>query len=80
MINESKPTSSMTNISRVSFGETWDNNLQTWNEDTTTWNASGSLMTNELISTNFFFSIRRTPFLETAPFTVGGGMTNQSKP
>lgn len=46
MINETKPTTSITNSAKVSFGETWDNNLETWDEDTQSWDRSGSLFTN----------------------------------
>lgn len=46
MINQSKPTPSLTNSTKVSFGETWATILTTWSSETRTWLATGSLLVN----------------------------------
>jgi len=44
--NESKPSSSYTNMTRINIGEVWDSNLNTWNAETRTWNDMASLINN----------------------------------
>ncbi len=46
MINTAKPTTSITNISKIDYQETWDSNTSTWNTETRTWNDTASKMTN----------------------------------
>lgn len=46
LINQSKPTTSLTNSSKVSFGETWASITTTWATETRTWAALVSLFTN----------------------------------
>ena len=46
MINTTKPSTSLTNASKVSFGETWATIPSTWLSETRTWLATGSLFTN----------------------------------
>ena len=44
--NETKPTTSLTNSSKVSHQETWDSNTTTWNTEVRTWNDTGSKINN----------------------------------
>lgn len=44
--NTAKPTTSVTNIARVSFEQTWDNNTTTWDTEVRTWDDMGSLLDN----------------------------------
>lgn len=44
--NQSKPTTSLANTTRVSIGETWDSIPTTWNTETRTWDDCISLIDN----------------------------------
>lgn len=44
--NVSKPSTTMTNITRVTSYETWDSNTTTWNTETRTWDEMASTMGN----------------------------------
>lgn len=44
--NISKPTTSVTNSSKVLNYETWDSNTSTWNTETRTWEQMGTIFTN----------------------------------
>lgn len=46
MINTSKPVTSLTNITKVSFGETWGTILTTWTAEARTWLETISNMDN----------------------------------
>ena len=47
MINDSKPTSSIIDSSKVSISETWNTILTTWNSETRTWNDLFSLIVSD---------------------------------
>lgn len=44
--NVTKPTTSLTNTTKVSIGETWASILTTWATDTRTWDDCVSLIDN----------------------------------
>lgn len=44
--NITKPTTSLTNITRVAFAELWSSITTTWAAETRTWITAGSLLTN----------------------------------
>jgi hypothetical protein len=46
LTNQSKPSTSISNATKVLGGETWDSNPNTWNVETRTWDESGTLWTN----------------------------------
>lgn len=46
MTNDSKPTTTLTNSSKVSFGETWGAIQTTWASETRTWADCISLIDN----------------------------------
>lgn len=46
IINTSKPTSSISNSSRVVSYETWDSNTTTWNTEVRTWDEMAAIMDN----------------------------------
>lgn len=46
MQNQDKPTPSIANSAKTSFGETWDTVTTTWATETRTWGAISKLITN----------------------------------
>lgn len=44
--NTTKPTSSMTNSSKVNIGETWGSDLFTWASELRTWAETQSIISN----------------------------------
>jgi len=44
--NETKPTTSLTNSTRINIGETWGSDLNTWAAELRTWAATISIITN----------------------------------
>ncbi len=46
LVNTSKPTTTLTNSSKVSIGETWATITTTWASETRTWLAVSQLFTN----------------------------------
>ena len=46
LTNVSKPTTTLTNITKVSFAELWSTILTTWDSEPRTWDATGSLFVN----------------------------------
>jgi hypothetical protein len=59
LINTSKPTTSLTNTTKVSFGETWASIPTTWASETRTWLATGSLFTNTTRQSSSFTNIAK---------------------
>ncbi len=60
IVNTSKPSSaSITNITRVSFAETWATILTTWATETRTWLETGSLIDNIAKPTTSITNIAR---------------------
>jgi hypothetical protein len=81
LVNISKPTTSLTNTTKVSSYETWDTNTTTWDTETRTWDDMGSLFDNvSKGTTGFLWSLTRFPWTETAPWLTDNGITNISKP
>lgn len=79
--NQSKPTSSISNSTKINIGEVWDTDLNTWNAESRTWNDMQSKINNSIIGVSgYLWSIKRFPWLETTPWLSEGGITNQSKP
>lgn len=44
--NTTKPSSSMTNSTRINIGETWDSNVSSWDTETRSWDEMASIITN----------------------------------
>lgn len=79
--NTSKPTTSLTNTTKVSFAELWSTITTTWASETRTWLDMGSLFDNiSKGTTGFLWSFNRFPWTETAPWLTDNGITNISKP
>lgn len=80
--NVSKPSTTLTNATKVSFAETWGAIQTTWGSETRTWADCASLIDNTSLSlTDPLWSNRSFPWLLTTPWgTVSTGITNQSKP
>lgn len=48
LVNTSKPTTTLTNVTKVNFAELWGTISTTWASETRTWSATGSAFTNVL--------------------------------
>lgn len=59
IINTSKPTTSVTNVTKISFGETWGSILTTWATETRTWAAMISLFTDTSKPTTSFTNVAK---------------------
>jgi len=44
--NQSKPSTSLSNATKVVGYETWDSNTSTWDTETRTWDEMGTTWTN----------------------------------
>ena len=82
MINQTRPTNSLTNTSRVSSGETWNSITTIWDEETRIWNETGSLVDNTIMSaTNPLWYYRTFPWQLSLPWQITNqGIINQSRP
>lgn len=84
MINQNKPTTSYTNISKVSIGETWATIDTTWLTETRTWIAVSKLITNIASVGKEFLATEALDYLMTEDddylVTGVGLITNQAKP
>ena len=81
IINQNKPNTSLTNISRISIGESWSSITTTYASETRTWADMASLIDNiSLGITGYLWSIKRFPWTEATPWLSEGGISNQSKP
>ena len=80
IINQSKPTTSLTNPTKVVSYETWDSNITTWNTETRTWNEMGTIWSNQTLSTDPIWSARSFPWLMSLPWQQTGGITNVTRP
>ena len=79
--NTAKPTTTLTNASRVISFESWDTNTTSWNTEVRTWNEMGTIWTNRAIgATGFLWSIKRLPWTEATPWLTEGGVINSNKP
>ena len=57
--NTSKPTTSLTNVTKVSFGETWGTIATTWAAETRTWLDMISLIDNRSKPSNTLTNIAK---------------------
>lgn len=79
--NISKPSSSLTNTTKINIAETWATITTTWDTETRTWLDMASLIDNITKGvTGFIWSISRFPWTEDTPWLSEGGITNITKP
>lgn len=57
--NQAKPTTSLTNTTRINIGETWASILTTWATETRTWADMASLIDNISKPTTSFSNIAK---------------------
>lgn len=70
----------MTNISKVSQGETWGTIASTWATEDETWGGSSQLFTNVSVAFDLW-SYRTTPWLLSSPWlTTTNPFINVAKP
>ena len=81
IVNQNKPTPSLTNSTRVSGGETWGTIASTWATETRTWQAVSQLFTNTSKDTGGgVWASTDYPWLVDLPWLTMDKMVNQSKP
>ena len=80
IVNVSKPTTSFSNSSKVSIGETWATITTTWATETRTWLAVSQLITNTSRYFNQIWLATLQPWLMLTPWLGDSEITNQSKP
>lgn len=59
LVNVSKPTTSLTNTTKVNFAELWSTITTTWASETRTWDATGSLFSNTAKPTTVFSNVSK---------------------
>ncbi len=85
LTNQPKPTTSFSNLIKVSIGETWGTITTTWASETRTWLGVSQLITDiakpSILSLSLWASTS-FPWLMTFPWidSGGAGMTNVDKP
>lgn len=86
LTNTSKPSTSLANLAKVSFGETWATITTTWASETRTWLVIGSFISNLakvaadlLIKEDGFYLLLEDGGRIPLESSVGG-MTNIAKP
>lgn len=57
--NVSKPSTTLTNATKVSFAELWSTITTTWASETRTWDATGSLFSNASKPTTTFTNVSK---------------------
>lgn len=81
LVNESKPTTSLTNSTKINIGETWGSNMNTWAAESRTWGDMASVIDNiSKGATGFLWSWTRFPWTESTPWLSEGGISNVSRP
>jgi len=83
--NTSKPSTSVTNASKVNFAETWATITTTWATETRTWIATGSLFSNITRATNDIIGLWTSalPWSLSTPWTTtttNSSVANIAKP
>jgi hypothetical protein len=59
LVNQSKPTTTLSNVTKVNFAEVWSTITTTWSSETRTWDATGSLFSNTTKPTTTFSNISK---------------------
>ncbi len=57
--NQSKPTTSLANSTKIVNYETWDSNTTTWDTETRTWDEMGTIWDNTSKPTTTFTNISK---------------------
>lgn len=79
--NLPKISSSVTNQSKISSGETWASILTTWATETNTWAEIGSLIDNlTKVGRVVLWATGTLPWQLPTPWLDTGGITNLSRP
>jgi len=79
--NVSKPSSSISNATRINIGLTWDADTLQWQNESRTWDDTQSVIDNITKgTTGFLWSVSRFPWTEATPWLTEGGITNVNRP
>ena len=57
--NQSKPTTTLTNSTKINIGETWASDLNQWQNESRTWNDMQSLIDNITKISSSFANVAR---------------------
>ena len=81
LVNQSKPSTSYTNASKVSSGETWATITTTWASETRDWEEVSQLLTNTTKPAYGYLWVDYIyPWQLPLPWQTAAGITNQDKP
>lgn len=79
--NISKPSSSVSNQSKINIGEVWNTDLNQWQNETRTWNDMASIIGNSTkIYSGFLWVASTLPWQLATPWIDTNKITNISRP
>ena len=59
IVNISKPSSSISNSSKINIGETWDSNDNQWQNEARTWDSTVSIISNSTRTSSSMTNLAR---------------------
>ena len=77
--NISKPTTSLSNSSKILGSDTWATITKTWTNETRSWSVV-SKITNSFTDFGFLWSANNYPWQDIAPWLTVSNIINSSKP
>lgn len=81
LINVSKPSTSLTNTTKINIGETWASISSTWGAETRTWNDLQSLIDNTSRAFGgLLWAASNLPWQMSRPWVDAGGISNVNRP
>ena len=79
--NTSKPSTSLTNSTKIDIQETWDSNTTTWNTETRTWDGTSSKIGNIIkVFGGVLWASQTLPWQLPTPWIDTGNIINIAKP
>ena len=79
--NVSKPSSSISNLTKINIGETWDSITTTWATETRTWDDMRSIIDNNTKAySGYLWAESTLPWQLATPWIDTNKITNQAKP
>lgn len=81
MINQDKPTSSVSNQTKINIGLTWDAATMTWDDALFTWDSTVSVIGNaSKVFGGLLWAVNNLPWQMSTPWIDSGNITNIAKP
>ncbi len=79
--NISKPSSSVSNQSKINIGETWDSDMNQWQNESRTWDDMASIIDNiTKIYSGYLWAESTLPWQLATPWIDTNKITNISRP